>query len=600
MNNKSAALQHPPKLRAVFDGEANQPPAPESGKPQPHMPPTLVGRRIGEIVVALGFATEEQVFTAVDEARDTGRPTGRVLYDRGTITKDQLAQAIAARTQLSYIDLRSVELEERALNAIGADIASRYRAVPVQYIDDDTLLVAISEPANVLAVDDIALMTGLNVRAALTTEEQLEELLSRLSRSDVVKATRIAELATAKPASLPGIGQPQEPEDEAASANLLQSLLSNAMRQRASDIHIDPLENGSLRVRYRIDGITHDTTNVAPKLAARMFARLKLMAGMDISKRHIPQDGRATFGDEADEVTLRVATLPTIYGESAAVRILDKKNVPPLERLGLAPSAMEALQRSLRKPHGAILATGPTGSGKTTTLYAALAQLNTPERTIITIEDPVEYPLPGVKQVQVNPKRGLTFAVGLRTMLRSDPDVVMVGEIRDHETAKIGIEAALTGRLVLTTLHTNDAASAVTRLTEMGVERYLVAASVECVVASRLARKLCAECRTPVTIDKAKMREAGFTGESFDAFDGFDAVGCARCSHTGYRGRSGLYEVLAIDDRLREMIIERYPSSAIEAAAAEKGMVSLREAAFERVRQGTISLAEATRVTSIV
>ncbi|MFY9487255.1 MAG: ATPase, T2SS/T4P/T4SS family [Solirubrobacterales bacterium] len=553
-------------------------------------PHAHVGRRIGEILVTFGSATEEQVFSAVDEGRETGRPTGRVLLDRETITKDQLTQAIAARTQLAYLDLRNIELEEHALNAIDAATAMRYRAVPIRYLDDDTLLVAISEPSNVLAVDDIALITGRSTRAALTTDEQLEELLSRLSRSDVANATRIAEQGT---------GENESPEDEAASANLLDSILSNALRQRASDIHLDPLENRSIRVRYRIDGITHDTTNVAPGLAGRMFARLKIVAGMDISVKHLPQDGRASFGPEGSEVTLRMATLPTIYGESAAIRILDRKNVPPLDRLGLDDKGLEILTRALRKPHGAILATGPTGSGKTTTLYAALALLNTPERTVLTIEDPVEYPLPGVKQVQVNPKRGLTFALGLRTMLRSDPDVVMVGEIRDHETAKIGVEAALTGRLVLSTLHTNDAASAVTRLTEMGVERYLVASSVECVVASRLARRLCPECRAPVMIGADALREAGFHALVDDApFEAFEAVGCERCTRTGYRGRTGLYEVLAVDDEIRQMLLERYPPKAIEAAARERGMVTLRDAAIMRVKQGTICLSEAARVTT--
>lgn len=562
-----------------------------------HAAPTLVGRRIGEIMIALGFASEEQVASAIEEARETSRPTGRVLLDRGAITKDQLAQAIAARTQLTYIDLRSVELEERALNAIDVSTAGRYRAVPIQYIDDDTLLVAISEPANVLAVDDIALMTGLNVRPALTTDEQLDELISRLSKTDVAKATRIAQKA-ATPSLRPGEERDTQ-EDDAASANLLESLLTNALRQRASDIHIDPLEDGSLRVRFRIDGITHDTTNVAQNLTGRLLARLKLLAGMDLSVHHLPQDGRANLGPDGNGVTLRVATLPTIYGESASVRVLDRKNVPPLERLGMDAASLELLQKALRRPNGAILATGPTGSGKTTTLYAALQQLNTAERTIITIEDPVEYPLAGVKQVQVNPKRGLTFAIGLRTMLRSDPDVVMVGEIRDQETAKIGIEAALTGRLVLTTLHTNDAASAVTRLSEMGVERYLVAASVECVVASRLARRLCQQCRTPKRIDEQAMREAGFDGSDIEPFDGYDAAGCERCGGTGYRGRIGLFEVLMIDDEIREMVLERYPSAAIEQAAQKKGMVSLKQNAIERVRQGTISLSEAIRVTSL-
>ncbi len=584
------AASNTPSLRPVEEGDQIPQIKPDAAKPSGNSP-SLVGRRIGEVIVALGFATEQEVSSAVEEARETGRATGRVLFDRGTINKDQLAQAIAARTQLSYIDLRNLELEERALKAIDANTAARYRAVPVQYVDDDTLLVAISEPSNVLAVDDIALMTGLNVRPALTTDEQLEELLSQLSRADVQLATLAAEGRSAD-------GDIDDSLDEAASANLLESVLTNAQRQRASDIHFETLEDHTVRVRYRIDGITHESTTVSPALAPRLFARLKLMSGMDISIRQLPQDGRAAFGAEGQDITLRVATLPTIHGESATVRILDRKNVPALDRLGLDPSGLAAFERALRKPHGAILATGPTGSGKTTTLYAALAELNTSERTILTIEDPVEYPLAGIRQVQVDVKRGLTFALGLRTMLRSDPDVVMVGEIRDHETAKIGVEAALTGRLVLTTLHTNDAASAVTRLTEMGVERYLVASSIECVVASRLARKLCVECRRSVTLDTDTLRAAGYSETQSEPFEAFEAVGCARCTHTGYRGRIGLFEVLSVDERIREMLLERFPAKAIEATARENGMVTLADSALERVRQGVISLSEAARVTS--
>jgi type IV pilus assembly protein PilB len=550
----------------------------------------LGGRRIGEIIVALGFATAEAVEAAVEQARDTGRPTGQVLFDQGVITKDELAQAIAARTQLPYIDLRTLDLEERALNAIDGDTASRYRAVPVQYVDSDTLLVAISEPSNVLAVDDIALMTGLNVRPALTTEEQLEELLSRLSRSDMQRATADAESK--------GAGANEEEIDEQASANLLESILTNALRQRVSDIHLETLEDETVRVRYRIDGITHDSSHVSTALGPRLFARLKLMSGMNIAVRQMPQDGRAVFGPDNNQVTLRVAMLPTIHGESATVRILDRKNVPAIDRLGLDPVGLATFHKALKKPHGAILATGPTGSGKTTTLYAALTELNSSERTILTIEDPVEYPMAGLRQVQVDAKRGLTFAAGLRTMLRSDPDVVMVGEIRDHETAKIAIEAALTGRLVLSTLHTNDAASAVTRLTEMGVERYLVASSIECVIASRLARKLCTECRRPVHIDEQMIKDAGYADAPGGEFDGFEAVGCGRCSNTGHRGRVGLFEVLLIDEHLRSMLLDRFPAKAVEAAARERGMVTLGDAALEKARQGVISLAEAGRVAS--
>lgn len=558
-----------------------------------HDASSLVGRRIGEIIVELGFADEQQVNSAIDEAKASGRATGRVLFENGTITKDQLAQAIAARTQISYIDLRNLELEERALKAIDANTAARYRAVPVQYVDDDTLLVAIGEPSNVLAVDDIALMTGLNVRAALTTEEQLEELLSQLSRSDMKRATQAATRKSGEQTP----ADAEDEVDEAASANLLESILTNGLRQRASDIHLETLENRSVRVRNRIDGITHESTTVSPALASRLFARLKLMTGMDISIRQLPQDGRTAFGPKHHQVTLRVATLPTIYGESATIRVLDRKNVPALDRLGLDAGGMRAFERALKKPHGAILATGPTGSGKTTTLYAALAELNTSERTIITIEDPVEYPLAGIRQIQVDAKRGLTFSVGLRTILRSDPDVVMVGEIRDHETAKIGVEAALTGRLVLSTLHTNDAASAVTRLTEMGVERYLVASSIECVVASRLARKLCVECRKPVSIGSEVLLDAGYADQGAQGFDAYEAVGCARCSNTGYRGRVGLFEVLSVDEPIREMLLAKEQAKSIESAAREAGMRTLADMALERVRQGAISLAEAVRVT---
>lgn len=387
--------------------------------------PSLKGRRIGEIVVALGFASVEQVADAVREAQDSGRPTGRVLLDRGVLTKDQLAQAIAARTQMSFIDLDSMRLEERALKAIDPATAMRYRAVPVKYVDDDTLLVAVSDPANVLAADDIALMTGLNVRPALTTTEQLDELLAELSRTDMLAITRRAEQAARRQSAAHEV-------TDASSSAALEGILAHAVRQRASDIHFDPTESGELRVRFRIDGIVHDMNSVAPAIAPMVMSRLKIQSGLDISIRHVPQDGRASFGSGANEVSLRVATLPTVFGEAAVVRILDKKNVPSLDRLGLDARELDVLRKAMRRPHGALLVTGPTGSGKTTTLYAMIGELNVPERTILTIEDPVEYALPGVKQMQVNVKRGLTFATGLRTMLRSDPDVLMVGEIRDR------------------------------------------------------------------------------------------------------------------------------------------------------------------------
>lgn len=554
--------------------------------------PSLKGRRVGEIVVTLGFATVEAVAQAVATAQQTGKPTGRVLLDMGAISKEQLAQVLAARTQMSFLDLASTRLDERALQTIEPETAMRLRAVPVKYVDDDTLLVAVSDPANVLAADDIALMTGLNVRAALTTVDQLDELLSELSRNDMMQVTRNAERAAEGNDQLAA-------DDEASSASALEKIMDHAVRQRASDVHFDVTSSGAVRVRFRIDGIVHDMNSVTPALAPKVMSRLKITAGLDIAVRQIPQDGRAVLGEGTNEIALRVATLPTMYGESAVVRILDKKSVPPLERLGMTARELAVLRHALGKPHGAVLATGPTGSGKTTTLYAALGELNRPERAIITIEDPVEYALDGVKQLQINPKRGLTFASGLRAMLRSDPDIIMVGEIRDRETAQIGIEAALTGRMVLSTLHTNSAAAAITRLAEMGVERYLIASSIECIAASRLARVLCEECKQPVHLNERMLREAGVDEQDRGPIDGFEAKGCPSCAGTGYRGRIGLFEVMAIDDQVRSLIIERYPTHEIESVAAARGMTSLRSSAISKVRNGLVSLSEATRITSI-
>jgi type IV pilus assembly protein PilB len=370
-------------------------------------------------------------------------------------------------------------------------------------------------------------------------------------------------------------------------------VIADAVRRGASDIHFEP-RNSDMRVRYRIDGVVMDTTTVPRQLVNGLISRVKIMANLDIAERRVPQDGRIGLSVDGRHVDLRVATLPVVRGESVVMRILDKdKVVMDLDVLGMEPHDRERLEHALHSTHGAILVTGPTGSGKTTTLYAGLMTVNTPDKTIITVEDPVEYELTGVKQVQVNQKAGLTFAAGLRSMVRADPDIIMVGEVRDRETALIAIESALTGHLVLTTLHTNDAPLAAARLVEMGIEPYLVASGVDCVVAQRLVRRLC-ECKREVQLTKQLLADQGF--DSDEDIAGYEPVGCVRCNHSGYRGRLGIYEVMPIDDGLRALILDKASADQMRAYAREHGMRTLREDGLQKIRAGVTSVPEVLRV----
>jgi type IV pilus assembly protein PilB len=374
---------------------------------------------------------------------------------------------------------------------------------------------------------------------------------------------------------------------------LTHSIIADAVERGASDIHLEP-QRENMRVRYRVDGVTLDSTTVPKNLAAGLVSRIKIMAELDIAERRIPQDGRVGLIVDGRYVDLRVATLPVVRGESVVMRILDKGNVVmDLDRLGMQTTERAPLEQALGKLSGAVLVTGPTGAGKTTTLYAALNQVNTPDRTLITIEDPVEYELEGVKQVQVNSKTGLTFAAGLRSMIRSDPDVLMVGEIRDAETAQIAVESALTGHLVLSTLHTNDAPMTIARLIEMGIEPFLVASALSCVVAQRLARRLCPDCRVPVNVAAAELEQAGFPAT--DDFQAYEAAGCMRCGGTGYRGRVGIYEVMTLSDEIRALILRKASGDEIAAAATRAGLRRMREDGLEKVRQGVTSLPEVLR-----
>ncbi|MEA2399628.1 MAG: type pilus assembly protein PilB [Thermoleophilaceae bacterium] len=570
---------------------SESPAAPAGAFPVPGLrPPTQrtgAKRRIGDVIVHLGFAERELVEKVVDEGRANGIPLGQSLIDAGIVDSNQLAQALAERNGLDYVDLNQFEVDQGAANLIDAAKARRYQTIPISFLGEQTVLVATADPANVLALDDIAMATGYEVRRAVASPEDIEGLISQLSRlGDAVEELE-DEDTDAEVIEL------RDQADEAPVVKLVHSVIADAVRRGASDIHFEPRAS-DMRVRYRIDGVVMDTTTVPRQLVAGLISRVKIMANLDIAERRVPQDGRIGLSVDGRHVDLRVATLPVVRGESIVMRILDKDAVVmDLDVLGMGENDRKRFDHALRSTHGAILVTGPTGSGKTTTLYAGLTTVNTPDKTIITVEDPVEYELTGVKQVQVNPKTGLTFAAGLRSMVRADPDVIMVGEVRDKDTALIAIESALTGHLVLTTLHTNDAPLAAARLVEMGIEPYLVASGVTCVVAQRLVRRLC-ECKKEVDLSKDVLAGQGFDVE--EGFKGYEPVGCVRCNHTGYRGRLGIYEVMPITDGMRRLILEKASADDMRQFAREEGMTTLREDGLRKIRAGVSSVAEVLRV----
>ena len=550
-------------------------------------------RFLTDVIVDLGLVPRDRVASAVEEGRRTGKMPEEVLIEQGALTADGLSRAVAERHGLDHLDLGTFKPDMAAANLISIPAAKRYEAVPVGFLDDRTLLVAMADPANVLAVDDIALLTGKEIRPAVTSRDDILNLISRLTHlDDVVSSEMFEEDEDDGPADVVDL---RESADDAPVIRLVNQIIAQAAEQGASDIHLEP--NGhELRVRFRIDGVLVETATVQRRMVLGVISRVKIMSDLDISERRIPQDGRVGLSIDGHHLDLRVVTLPTVHGESVVIRILDQSSiVMELEKLGMAAPERERFERAFHQSFGAVLVTGPTGSGKSTTLYAALAALNTVEKNIITIEDPVEYQLEGITQVQVNPKAGLHFHTGLRSMMRADPDIIMVGEIRDRETAQIAIESALTGHLVLSTLHTNDAASAVTRLVDMGVEPFLVASAIDCVVAQRLARKLCQHCKERQILTSDVLRANGIRSQ-FD-MEAYEAKGCPRCNHSGYKGRIGLYEVMVVSEEIRKLALERASAPEITDIAVRQGMRLMRDDGLEKVRHGMTSIEEVTRVT---
>lgn len=550
-------------------------------------PPTVL-----DALVRLGYVGALALESAVAKAQAQGITPEQVLMGDQIVSTDQIARATAEKFGINYIDLSSFEIDMGVAALITAEKAKSYEVLPVRQYEDGSVLVAMANPANVLALDDLRLMIKKELRPAVAAPDDLAGAFQRLSNLDDAVTQAYDDDEEPDTVTL----EVKESANDAPVVKLINSILVQAVTVGASDLHFEP-EGREMRVRFRVDGVLQRATTVPRKMVNGMISRLKIMADMNIAEKRVPQDGRIALRVGEVAVDLRVVTMPSVFGEKVVIRILDKSSTQlTFDDLGMNGMAGDRFRTGFMSPFGAVLVTGPTGSGKTTSLYAAVNQLNTIERSILTIEDPVEYQLNGISQVQVNNKAGLTFAAGLRAALRADPDIIMVGEIRDGETAGIAIEAALTGHLVLSTLHTNDAATTVTRLGEMGVEPFLTATALEVVVNQRLARRVCPQCCTPVSVTAESLRASGFVAD--DDIEVMQANGCPRCSN-GYKGRVGLYEVLPLSPDIRSLVLARANSTEIEELAVEEGMDTLRQAGLEKIREGMTTIEEVSRVTGV-
>ena len=544
--------------------------------------------RLGELLFKAGLVSAMQLEDALEVQRREGGKLGAVLVRLGTTSEERIAETLARQKGLEHVDLSVVRVDRAAATLIPERLARRRGVIPIG-IEDGHLRLAMSDPLDIATIDDVAIRTGRPIVPVVGTPSQISHAIDRYLTGEVFIE---AEEATPPP--------PTEEEIAAAEdvpiVRLVNQIMRGAVREGASDIHVEPMER-SVRVRYRVDGVLHEVMQLPIHVRAGVTSRIKIMSEMDIAERRLPQDGRVGLTADGHKVDMRVASLPTAYGESLVIRLLNtEKNMRSLEDLGVDEEDLARIRAFLGHPYGAVLLTGPTGSGKSTSLYAALQLLNCGERKLLTVEDPIEYEIAGVTQIGINPRIGLTFASGLRSILRSDPDVIMVGEIRDPETAEIAVRAALTGHLVLSSLHTNDAPSALTRLADLGVPRYITSSAIVGVVAQRLARRLCEECKRPAELDLDALKAAGFTAAEAKKAVPYTAVGCEACSGTGYKGRIGLFEVMTLDDDLRREVLHDAPAERLREIAVAAGMRTLRRDGLEKVAAGLTSIEEMERV----
>ncbi|MFQ6069860.1 MAG: type IV-A pilus assembly ATPase PilB [Candidatus Aminicenantales bacterium] len=566
---------------------------------------------LGELLLKERLVSEDQLEEAVEYKKKNGVPISSALTSLGIITEEEMAQALSRQLGYPYVDLEQFEVYPDVINLIPVEIAQKYRIMPIHRIRS-FLTLAMVDPADIAAIEDIEFRTGLSVQPVVASETAVKNAINKYyGSSHAVRLKKaLDEVELAEDSSIRIIEEEEkeeEPEEtlsveEAPVISLVNKIFIDAVRKEASDMHFEPYEK-SLRVRYRIDGILHEVMNIARKFKDPVISRIKIMAGMDIAERRLPQDGQIRMRIKNEDksiksIDMRVSCVPTIFGEKVVVRILDREMLKlDLAQLGFEKESLNVFKRAIEQPWGIILVTGPTGSGKTNTLYSAISNLNSLEKNITTAEDPVEFHFPGITQVNIKEEIGLTFPSVLRAFLRQDPDIMLVGEMRDFETADIAIKAALTGHLVFSTLHTNDAASTINRLVNMNIESFLIANSLILIVAQRLVRRLCKKCRQPHELSAEVLLEMGFSKEEMKNLRIWKPKGCDICNNTGYKGRTGLFEVMDIDDDMRELILNRASSREIKARAIEKGMITLRRSGLIKIKNGITSVEEVLRET---
>ena len=557
--------------------------------------------RLGDLLIQQGLLTDEQLKFALDEQKRSGRKLGRIVVESSFVTEEAISKALARQLQVSYVDLKHFNPKQALINLLPEAQARRFRAVVLDEVDG-LLQVGFVDPTDLQAYDDILRLLHRDIELVVVAESQLLALVDRVYRR-TEEITGLAKELTADLGDVPvefgDLLGAQTGAEEAPVVKLLQTVFEEAMRSRASDIHIEP-QDRSLRVRFRIDGVLHVQMEADAKIAPALALRLKLMSGLDISEKRLPQDGRFAIKVRNNMVDVRISTMPTQYGESVVMRLLNQNTgLLGLDRLNMPPKTLERLRHAVRRPSGMVLVTGPTGSGKTTTLYAALSELNTTEKKIITVEDPVEYRLPGINQVQVHEKIDLSFERVLRSALRQDPDIVLVGEMRDQTTAEIGMRAAITGHMVLSTLHTNDVISTPIRLLDMGVPRYMVALSLQLVLAQRLVRVICENCAeryVPAPHEREWLRYE--LGDTVDQREYQHGKGCAHCGGTGYAGRTGVYEMLEMTNEIVEAINSDDTGTFVQAARKQMAGETLRRDAVRLVVKGRTTIEEAMRISN--
>ncbi len=552
--------------------------------------------RLGDVLVNSKAITNTQLLQALDLQKGSGKKLGEVLVEEGIVTEEQIAMALSTQLHIELIDLTTIAVSQDILNLIPVNVLKKNKIFPIEYAQDsmNVLRVAMADPMDMYAQDDISIITNCQVEPAVTTTRNIMLAIDKYYGQDEV-TTALEAYAKEKNLNVEEVDAAEEDINSSPIVMLVKEMIDKAVRQRASDIHIEPTER-KVRVRYRIDGALYEKAKYDINVLSAMVARIKIIGGMDISEKRKPQDGRITQVVDRMEYDIRVSVLPTVYGEKVVMRLTSKTGLTKEKsQLGLKPREMEQFDYILRNPHGILLVTGPTGSGKSTTLYTALSELNKEDVNIITVEDPVEANIDGINQVQVNPKAELTFATALRSILRQDPDIIMIGEIRDQETASIAVQASITGHLVVSTLHTNSSASTITRLEDMGIESYLIADSVIGVIAQRLVRRLCPDCKKSIaaTADQKEVMGCNMDEEVMI----YEPCGCSKCDNTGYRGRIGVYEIMKMSPRLKTIISKRQGVDAIKEQALQEGMYTLRMSATEYVLDGTTSFDEMVKVS---